>query len=146
MTAEELAAATGTDAVQRDERASSRPDLVRETYRVLDEIYDPCSVATAVPLGLAEMGVVKAVEASQEGRVVITLRLTSPFCEMMPYMRTESVRKVQALDGVTTCVVEHDSGLDWNHDMMAPDARERRQLRFLTLQQDLRSEHASEPE
>lgn len=145
MKADESEVATGAAAVDRDERASSRPELVRETYRVLDEIYDPCSVASAVPMGLAEMGVVKAVEASAEGQVLITLRLTSPFCEMIPFMRSESQRRIEALDGVTACVVDHDAGFDWDHDMIAPAARQRRRLRLLAVQREYEAGRSAPP-
>jgi metal-sulfur cluster biosynthetic enzyme len=135
-TGEAVDVATGEAAVRRDESVSSRPDLVRATYRVLDEIHDPCSVASSVPMGLAEMGVVKSVAVSETGRVAITLRLTSPFCEMISFMRTESVRKVEALDGVTECVVDHDSGFDWDDDMIAPPAAQRRRLRLAAIRQE----------
>jgi metal-sulfur cluster biosynthetic enzyme len=140
MTAgETVTVATGEAAVRRDECASSRPDLVRETYRVLDEIYDPCSVASSVPMGLAEMGVVKSVVVTETGRVVVTLRLTSPFCEMISFMRTESVRRVEALDGVSECVVDHDSGFDWDDDMIAPAAAQRRRLRIQAVRREYES-------
>lgn len=136
---ETVTAATGEAAVQRDASASSRPDLVRETYRVLDEIHDPCSVASSVPMGLAEMGVVKSVVVGETGRVVVTLRLTSPFCEMISFMRTESVRKVEALDGVSECVVDHDSGFDWDDDMIAPAAAQRRRIRLDAVRREYES-------
>jgi metal-sulfur cluster biosynthetic enzyme len=109
------------------------PALVDEIHRVLDEIQDPCSVATSVPMGLGEMGIVKSVEVADDGHVEVELRLTSPFCEMINYMRIEAIRKVGELPGVTAVSVCHDSGLDWDHDMIAPDAQARRQRRLLTL-------------
>jgi metal-sulfur cluster biosynthetic enzyme len=118
---------------------TAEPELVREIYRVLDEIHDPCSVASSVPMGLAEMGVIKSVAVSESGQVAITLRLTSPFCEMISFMRTESVRKVEALDGVTGCVVDHDSGFDWDDDMIAPAAAHRRRLRLESVRREYES-------
>lgn len=128
--------ATGDAAVRRDADASGRPDLVRAAYRVLDGIHDPCSVASSVPMGLAEMGVVGSVAVSAEGRVLVSLRLTSPFCEMISFMRSESVNRIEALDGVTECVVEHDSGFDWDHHMIAPAAAERRRLRLVAIREE----------
>lgn len=135
MTTHGVPATRSESAMNRDVEASSRPELVRATYRLLDEIYDPCSVATSVPMGLVEMGIVKAVEVSEDGKVRISLRLTSPFCEMIAFMKKESLSKVGALDGVTACEVEHDSGLDWDHDMIAPAAQRRRQLRLQAVRQ-----------
>lgn len=109
-------------------------DLPGDVRRLLDEIHDPCSVATSVPMGLSEMGLVKSVEVSPAGRVEVELRLTSPFCEMVPYMKTEAERKVGELPGVTEVSVRHDGGLDWDHDMIAPQAQARRRQRLLALQ------------
>lgn len=104
-----------------------------DVRRVLDGIHDPCSVAASVPMGLDEMGLVEQVAVSDDGQVTIRLRLTSPFCEMVPFMRSEAVRRVGALPGVSGVDVGHDSGLDWDHDMIAPAARGRRELRLSVL-------------
>jgi metal-sulfur cluster biosynthetic enzyme len=114
-------------------RSPSRPALTERIYGVLDGIYDPCSVATSVPMGLAEMGLVESVEVSDAGEVTIGLRLTSPFCEMFPFMKAETIRAVGALDGVGAVTVRHDAGLDWDHDLIAPAARRRRELRLSVL-------------
>lgn len=107
--------------------------LERDIRNALDEIHDPCSVSMSMPMGLGEMGLVKDLHISPEGHVDITLRLTSPFCEMVPFMRGEAIRRVEALDGVTAVEVRHDSGLDWDHDLMSPAAQERRRRRLDVL-------------
>jgi len=40
---------------------------------------------------------------------------------------------VGELPGVTEVSVRHDSGLDWDHDMIAPEAQARRRRRLLAL-------------
>jgi metal-sulfur cluster biosynthetic enzyme len=110
-----------------------RTPLEDEIYRLLDEIHDPCSVANGNPMGLVEMGIIKAVTVSEAGHVTVDLRLTSPMCEMLPFMQGESIKGITELGGVTGCTVTRDSGFDWDHDMMSPDAKHRRQLRLLTL-------------
>lgn len=112
-----------------------RTPLVEEIYRLLDQIHDPCSVANGNPMGLAEMGIIKAVTVSEAGQVTVDLRLTSPMCEMLPFMQGETIAAITALEGVTGCVVTRDSGFDWDHDMMSPEARGRRQLRLLALRE-----------
>lgn len=116
--------ATGTTAT---------PGLADEIRRTLDGIHDPCSVAASVPMGLDEMGLVERVEVSDSGQVTIHLRLTSPFCEMVPFMKSEAIRRVGSLPGVSAVTVGHDSGLDWDHDMIAPAARRRRELRLSVI-------------
>lgn len=100
-----------------------------EVRRILDEIKDPCSVAASVPMGLDEMGIVKSVTVD-DGRVSVELRLTSPFCEMISFMRNEALAKIGKLPGVRSVAVTHDSGLDWDHDLIAPAAQARRQRRL----------------
>lgn len=104
-----------------------------EIRELLDEIKDPCSVAAAVPMGLNEMGLVERVTIAESGQVEIRLRLTSPVCEMIGYMRKEAIDKIGALPGVTGVSVSHDAGLDWDHDMIAPEAQARRQRRLAML-------------
>jgi len=111
----------------------TQTELTREILRVLDEIHDPCSVSMSMPMGLDEMGLVKEVRVTPAGHVDITLRLTSPFCEMVPFMKGEAISRVAALDGVTRVEVRHDSGLDWDHDLIAPRAQERRRRRLGAL-------------
>jgi metal-sulfur cluster biosynthetic enzyme len=107
--------------------------LEKEIRRLLDEIKDPCSIAASVPMGLGEMGIVKEVRIAAEGQVTIELRLTSPFCEMISYMTNQALAKVGSLPGVTGVTVLHDSGLEWDHDMIAPEAQARRQRRLTML-------------
>ena len=113
--------------------SASRAALTEQIHRTLDRIQDPCSVATSVPMGLVEMGLVKSVEVTATGEVTVQLRLTSPVCELLPVMQAEAIRGVGALDGVTAVAVHHDSGLDWDHDLIAPAARHRRELRLSVL-------------
>lgn len=104
--------------------------LERDVRRVLDEIKDPCSVAQSVPMGLDEMGLVGAVEIDAQGHVTIALRLSSPVCEMVGYMRTEATARVRELPGVASVSVRQDSGLDWTPDLIAPAAQARRRSRL----------------
>ena len=115
--------------------AAEPAPLETEIRRLLDEIKDPCSVAASVAMGLNEMGIVKSVAVSNAGHVDIQLRLTSPFCEMIAYMTNEAVARVGALTGVTGVSVGHDAGLDWDHDMIAPEAQARRQRRLAALRE-----------
>ena len=104
-----------------------------EVRHALDTIVDPCSVATSVPMGLDEMGIVKTVAIDEAGRVAVELRLTSPFCEMIAYMRNEAIARIGDLPGVTAVIVTHDSGFDWDPDLIVPAAQRRRQARLATL-------------
>ena len=62
----------------------------------LDEIEDPCSVASGTPMGLVEMGLVDSVNVSAGGLVEVNLRLTSPLCHMIGFFKVEAVRRLIA--------------------------------------------------
>ena len=96
----------------------------------LDRIHDPCSVASGTPMGLTEMGLVGGVEITPDGDVRIDLRLTSPFCHMVPFFQTEAIRLVGELPGVRTVTLKGDMGLDWSPSLIAPEAQRRRMLRL----------------
>lgn len=97
---------------------------------ILNEIKDPCSVAASVPMGLEEMGLVKAIDVSADGYVSIELRLTSPFCEMIAYFKNEVIARLLKIQAVSGVSVTHDSGLDWTPDDITPAAQARRQNRL----------------
>jgi metal-sulfur cluster biosynthetic enzyme len=92
----------------------------------LDEIKDPCSVASGVPMGLAELGLIDTLDISPEGDVAIRLRLTSPFCHMIGFFKTEVQRRVLALPGIIGVSLSADNGLDWSADRISPAAQVRR--------------------
>jgi metal-sulfur cluster biosynthetic enzyme len=92
----------------------------------LDEIKDPCSMASGVPMGLAEMGLIDTLEISAGGEVAIRLRLTSPFCHMIGFFKVEAQRRVMGMPGVTSVTLSADNGLDWSPDRISPAAQARR--------------------
>jgi metal-sulfur cluster biosynthetic enzyme len=108
-----------------------RQDAIRrEVLRRLDQIQDPCSVAGGTPMGLNEMGLVRSVDVSADGDVEIDLRLTSPFCHMIGFMKKTAIEKCSRIEGVHQVDVHGDAGLDWDPGMIAPAAERRRQARI----------------
>ena len=81
-------------------------------------------------------GAVKGIAPyGDNGRVSIALRLTSPVCEMIGYMRKEAMVKVGAMPGVGEVSAGHVSWLDWDHDLIAPAAQVRRERRLAMLRE-----------
>ncbi len=104
-----------------------RHDVLRELITAeLDEIKDPCSLAAGTPMGLAEMGLVDTIGIDDAGKVVVKLRLTSPFCHMIGYFTKEASRRIEALPGVTGVELQADNGLDWSPSRISPAATARR--------------------
>ncbi len=110
----------------------STSELEHHVRDCLRQIKDPCSVATGHPLQLEEMGLVKSVEIDTEaGRVVVSLRLTSPTCVMVGYFVTEIQQLVkQALPEICDVDVHFDHGFDWTPQMMSEEVRRARASRF----------------
>jgi len=104
-----------------------RDALAVSIQAVLDEIKDPCSVASGLAFGLNEMGLVENVEVTSLGRAIVRLRLTAPFCHMIGFFKTEATRLALAFDGITSVELEADNGLDWSPSRMSPAARMRRE-------------------
>jgi metal-sulfur cluster biosynthetic enzyme len=96
----------------------------------LDHIKDPCSVASGIPLGLTEMGLVESVRVGHDGDVEIALRLTAPTCHMIAFMRSEAIRRLADVDGVTSVDLIGDQGLDWRPSMMTESAKAKREERL----------------
>ena len=59
--------------------AEPRPATLADVRDAVAGVVDPCSIATGVPLTLAEMGMVRGI-AVDGGQVSLTLVLTSPVC------------------------------------------------------------------
>lgn len=100
----------------------------------LEQISDPCSVASGDALGLHSMGLIDSVEVGPAGVVTVDLRLTAPSCLMIGYFVTEIEARVADLPGVSGVVVKHDTGDRWEPEMMAPEVIERRRARFRELE------------
>jgi len=103
----------------------------------LDQVKDPCSVTAGTPMGLDEMGLVRSVDVSDDGEVSVVLRLTSPFCEMIGFLKSSAIGEIEQLPGVASVTVESDSGFDWSPEDMAPHLQQRRSDRLSAVHADV---------
>jgi metal-sulfur cluster biosynthetic enzyme len=108
-------------------------DLGSQITSCLEQIVDPCSAASASPMNVVEMGLIRDVQVSPDGAVLVALRLTAPSCFMVGYMTKEAKRLIGALDGVSSVEVRSDAGLDWTPELIAPEAAARRRRRLRDL-------------
>jgi metal-sulfur cluster biosynthetic enzyme len=98
--------------------------LIEQVHRALERVVDPCSIATGVPITLAEMGLVEDVTVTAD-QARIRLRVTSPFCMHIGNMH-ERIRDVVAeVPGIEAVHVDVDDGMTWLPSMMAPEAQQR---------------------
>jgi metal-sulfur cluster biosynthetic enzyme len=89
----------------------------------LDAVVDPCSVVAGAPAGLAEMGLLRALEISvQDGGTAIRLRIgvTEPGCLMGASFAAQARAQLERLEGVTHIEIELDHANDWMPSDMDP--------------------------
>lgn len=106
--------------------ASDTSDLASAVRAQINQVGDPCSVASGTPMGLTDMGLVSHIDVHDDGDVVVELRLTSPSCYQIGYFSNEIEKLVKRLPGVRNVKVRADAGLDWSPEMMSEDAKRRR--------------------
>jgi metal-sulfur cluster biosynthetic enzyme len=75
-----------------------------EVRRVLNEIVDPCSVASGTQLGIVDMGIVEAVDI-RGNAVTVTLLPTFPGCLFLPVFATEVEERLRVVEWVEAVVV-----------------------------------------
>ena len=81
-------------------------------------VFDP-----EIPVDIYELGLVYALELSDDGAVKVEMTLTTPSCpsaQELPAMVEEAVRTVP---GVSHCVVEVVWDPPWDQSRMSEDAR-----------------------
>lgn len=104
--------------------------LEERVRAAIDTVKDPCSLAQAVPVGIAEMGMVTAVrlgEPREDGRrdLELVLRVTAPGCMYVPFMDSSIRAAVGELDEVAEIDIEWDPDADWRPADIAAPARRR---------------------
>jgi metal-sulfur cluster biosynthetic enzyme len=99
----------------------------------LQQVIDPCSAASVLPMSILELGLIRDVELV-EGSLVVHLRLTSPSCMMVAYLAREVTTRLVGLPGVTRIEVRPDEGLDWEPDLIDADRAAERERRLVHLQ------------
>jgi FeS assembly SUF system protein len=84
----------------------------------LHTIYDP-----EIPVDIYELGLIYSVEVSDEGKVAITMTLTTPACPVAGSMPGQVEKTVRMIDGVTDVVVDLVWEPTWGPAMMTESAR-----------------------
>lgn len=98
----------------------------------IQDIPDPCSLATGVPLGIREMGLIESLKL-EEGTVTVRMHITSPLCMMSAYFMREIEQRLLSQEGVTSVQVEFDHSLQWSPNDIHPEARERLAAKRITM-------------
>jgi FeS assembly SUF system protein len=95
-----------------------RPDLREKVIEALQSCYDP-----EIPVNIYELGLVYGVEVDGDGKVGVTMTLTSPACPVAGSLPIEVEAKVRALEGVTDARVEVVWDPPWTPEKMSDLAK-----------------------
>lgn len=96
---------------------------------VLNGIIDPCSAATAIPAGLVDMGLIRALTFEPLGagqwRCCVKLCVTHAFCMMTGIFMHEIEKRLQGRLRVMEVTVELDCSTIWTEEFMSAEYRAR---------------------
>lgn len=110
----------------RPDSGDLQPQIVHLVRAVSNQVYDPCSMAMGVNVGLDEMGLVRDITAEpgpNGWNVRLRLRLTSPGCQYFFYFKEELEERLLAYECVSTVRVDWDERFDWTPDDFSETAR-----------------------
>ncbi len=103
-----------------NENVESRPDaeLKAAVIETLKTCYDP-----EIQVDIYELGLIYTVEALSNGRVEVTMTLTSPACPVAGTLPGEVESKIRTVEGVTNVEVQLVWDPPWDKDMMSEAAQ-----------------------
>ncbi len=92
----------------------SGPVTPETVGRVLATVYDP-----EIRLNIVDLGLVRSAEVGKDGKVTVTLILTSSFCPYADYLVSLVETRVKLMDRVEEIDVRIDDTVPWGPDMMS---------------------------
>lgn len=81
-------------------------------------VYDP-----EIPVNVYELGLIYAIESSDDGHVKVEMSLTAPGCPSAQELPVQVREAIMALPGVASCDVEVVWEPAWDPSRMSEDAR-----------------------
>lgn len=96
-------------------------DVNRMEQLVIDAlhtVYDP-----EIPVDIYELGLIYSIDVSPDGKVAITMTLTTPACPVAGSMPGQVEKTVRMIDGVTDVTVDLVWEPTWGPSMMTESAR-----------------------
>lgn len=85
---------------------------------VLKTVYDP-----EIPVDIYELGLIYSVDVTPDGKVAVTMTLTTPACPVAGSMPGQVEKTIRMIDGVTDVVVDLVWEPTWGPAMMTEAAR-----------------------
>ena len=105
------------------------PEAVEEFVRSqADRVYDPCSMAIGLNVGLAEMGLIRDITVAPAGpnwEVWVNIRLTSPGCQYFFFFQEQLQARLLSHPQIMRADVTWDHRLDWTPEDFSAGVRAR---------------------
>lgn len=89
-----------------------------EIVRMLKTVYDP-----EIPVNVYDLGLIYDVDVQGDGKVVVTMTLTTPNCPAADFIVEDVKMKVEAVKSVTEVDVKLTFEPEWHRDMMSEEAK-----------------------
>lgn len=102
-----------------------RENLAREVWTSLGRVLDPCSRFNGSYLSFVDLGMVDAVEVTDDGVAHIRLLLDDPTCLYMAEIHREIHAVGLAVPGITGVELSLRSDELWTNERLTPAARAR---------------------
>lgn len=93
-------------------------DIECDLVQVLKTVYDP-----EIPCNIYDLGLIYAVEVTDDCEVMLVMTLTAPGCPMAEELMNEVKDSVAAIEGVKSVSVELVFDPPWTTDRMSEEAK-----------------------
>ncbi len=93
-------------------------DIECDLVQVLKTVYDP-----EIPCNIYDLGLIYAVEVTDDREVMLVMTLTAPGCPMAEELMNEVKDSVAAIEGVKSVSVELVFDPPWTTDRMSEEAK-----------------------
>jgi len=93
-------------------------DIECDLVQVLKTVYDP-----EIPCNIYDLGLIYAVEVTDDREVMLVMTLTAPGCPMAEELMNEVKDSVAAIEGVKSVSVELVFDPQWTTDRMSEEAK-----------------------
>lgn len=120
-TATETAASVTATPAAAGESASASAAVHKLEQLVIDAlhtVYDP-----EIPVDIYELGLIYSIDIAPDGKVAITMTLTTPACPVAGSMPGQVEKVVRMIEGVTDVTVDLVWEPSWGPAMMTESAR-----------------------
>ena len=92
--------------------------LYAAVISALKEVYDP-----EIPVNIYDLGLIYELTISKEREVSILMTFTAPNCPMADQVMQEVKDSVEAVPGVTKCIIDLTFEPEWDRSMLSEEAR-----------------------